>query len=76
MCVLSIKVPIRKMSGNLFHDTRIYIYIYIYNRHSRRSKRMRARQFGSKKVLLDSVCKRFIDSGEGFYRNSHISLIS
>ena len=24
MCVLSIKVPIRKKSGNLFHDTRIY----------------------------------------------------
>ena len=30
MCVLSIKVPIRKMSGNLFNDPRIYIYIYIY----------------------------------------------
>ena len=30
MCVLSIKVPIRKNSGNLFNDPRIYIYIYIY----------------------------------------------
>ena len=30
MCVLSIKVPIRKKSGNLFNDPRIYIYIYIY----------------------------------------------
>ena len=30
MCVLSIKVPIRKKSGNLFTDPRIYIYIYIY----------------------------------------------
>ena len=30
MCVLSIKVPIRKKSGNLFNDLRIYIYIYIY----------------------------------------------
>ena len=30
MCILSIKVPIRKMSGNLFNDPRIYIYIYIY----------------------------------------------
>ena len=30
MCVLSIKVPIRKKSGNLFKDPRIYIYIYIY----------------------------------------------
>ena len=30
MCLLSIKVPIRKMSGNLFNDPRIYIYIYIY----------------------------------------------
>ena len=30
MCVLSIKVPIRKKSGNLFNDPGIYIYIYIY----------------------------------------------
>ena len=30
MCALSIKVPIRKKSGNLFNDPRIYIYIYIY----------------------------------------------
>ena len=30
MCVLSIKVPIRKTSGNSFNDLRIYIYIYIY----------------------------------------------
>ena len=30
MCVLSIKVPIRKKLGNLFNDPRIYIYIYIY----------------------------------------------
>ena len=30
MCVLSIKVPTRKYSGNLFNDPRIYIYIYIY----------------------------------------------
>ena len=30
MCVLSIKVPIRKKSGNLFNDHHIYIYIYIY----------------------------------------------
>ena len=30
MCVLSIKVPIRKKSGNLFDDPRMYIYIYIY----------------------------------------------
>ena len=27
MCVLSIKVPLRKKSGNLFNDTRIYIFI-------------------------------------------------
>ena len=27
MCVLSIKVPIRKKYGNLFNDPRIYIYI-------------------------------------------------
>ena len=26
MCVLSIKVPIRKKSGNLFNDPRIYMY--------------------------------------------------
>ena len=30
MCVLSIKMPIRKKSGNLFKDPCIYIYIYIY----------------------------------------------
>ena len=29
MCVLSIKVSIRKISGNLFNDPRIHIYIYI-----------------------------------------------
>ena len=30
MCVLSIKVPIRKKSGNLFNDPRIFLHIYIY----------------------------------------------
>ena len=30
MSVLSIKLPIRKKSGNLFNDSHIYIYIYIY----------------------------------------------
>ena len=30
MCLLSIKVPIRKKSGNLSYAPRIYIYIYIY----------------------------------------------
>ena len=30
MYVTSIKVPIRKKSGNLFNDSHIYIYIYIY----------------------------------------------
>ena len=29
MWVLSIKLPIRKKSGNLFNDPCIYIYIYI-----------------------------------------------
>ena len=29
VCIKSIKVPIRKKSGNLFNDLRIYIYIYI-----------------------------------------------
>ena len=28
MCVLSIDVPIRKKSENLFNDPRIYIFIY------------------------------------------------
>ena len=28
MCVLSIKVPIRKKSGNISNDPCIYIYIY------------------------------------------------
>ena len=27
MCVLSIKVPIQKKSGNLFNDPRMYVYI-------------------------------------------------
>ncbi len=30
MCVLSIKVPRQKMSGNLLYAPLIYIYIYIY----------------------------------------------
>ena len=30
MCILSIKVPIRKKSVNISNDPRIYIYIYIY----------------------------------------------
>ena len=29
MCVLSIKVPIRKKSGNLFNDPRMCVFIYI-----------------------------------------------
>ena len=29
MCVLSIKVPIRKKSGNLFNDPRIYQSVYL-----------------------------------------------
>ena len=37
MCVLSIKVPIRKKSGNLFNDPRIYIY---------KRKREREREIG------------------------------
>ena len=32
MCVLLIKVPIRKKSGNLFNDPYIYIYIYSVTR--------------------------------------------
>ena len=32
MSVLSIKVPIRKKSGDLFNDPRIYIKTYSYNR--------------------------------------------
>ena len=31
MCVLSIKVPIRKKYGKLSYAPHIYIYIYIYN---------------------------------------------
>ena len=31
MCVLSIKVPIRKKYGNLFNDPRIYKLIYIHS---------------------------------------------
>ena len=32
MCALSINVPIRKKSGNLFNDPRIYIYIFYFCR--------------------------------------------
>ena len=38
MCVQSIKVAIRKMSGNLFNNPRIYIYIYIYRERERENK--------------------------------------
>ena len=31
MCVLSIKVPIQKKSGNLSYASRVCIYIYIYS---------------------------------------------
>ena len=31
MCVLSIKVPIRKKSGNLLNDPRIYIFLKKYH---------------------------------------------
>ena len=30
MCVLSIKVPIRKKSGNLFNDPRVYIHTHTH----------------------------------------------
>ena len=33
MCALSIKVPTRKKSGNLFNDPRIYIYMCVYSYH-------------------------------------------
>ena len=33
MFALSIKDLIRKKSGNLFNDSRIYIYVYIYHHH-------------------------------------------
>ena len=28
MCVISIKVPIRKKSGNLFNDPGMFVYLY------------------------------------------------
>ena len=31
MCVLSIKVPIRKKSGNLSNDPRIYVMYFMKN---------------------------------------------
>ena len=40
MWVLSIKVPIRKKSGKLFNDPRIYIYIYIYTFESEFSSKL------------------------------------
>ena len=36
MRVLSIKVPSRKKSGNLFNDPRIYIYMYVFTNSSAR----------------------------------------
>ena len=29
MCLISIEVPIRKKSGNLFNDSRVYIFTYM-----------------------------------------------
>ena len=40
MCVLSIKVPIRKKSGNLFNDPCIYRYIYCYESRGCRDMQM------------------------------------
>ena len=41
MCVLSIKVPIREKSGNLFNNPRIHIFfgIYIYIERERKRER-------------------------------------
>ena len=53
MCVLSIKVPIRKKSGNLFNDPRIYnIYIYIY---ICKDKGFYSMTFNSQKLFITSI---------------------
>ena len=46
MSVLSTKVPIRKKSGNLFNDSRIYIYI------ERERERKLIEDFGYSKLCL------------------------
>ena len=56
MCVLSIKVPIRKKSGNLFNDPRIYIYIYIY-------------YYRVVSVTLGFMLYAYISDGERFSKN-------
>ena len=66
MCVLSVKVPTRKKSGNLFNDQRIYIYIYIYIYEALRVSKMNvSKGTGNKKVVKCCIFVYKINS-DGF----------
>ena len=62
MCVLSIKVPIRKKSGNLFNDPRIYIYIYM------------VQSVCCHHFKLSILCMRFIHFGFCLFGNKQESI--
>ena len=60
MCVLSIKVPIQKKSGNIFNDPRIYIYIYEFYNNQQRSLMWTAPIFINQKILnFSSIAMSF-----------------
>ena len=52
MCVLSIKVPIQKKSGNLFNDPRIYIYVYISYSYVKKKKKKKRKL---KKIIIQEL---------------------
>ena len=56
MCVLSIKVPIRKKSGNLFNDPRIYIFFLEYASISAVNP---SSQFSYLLILLNNAANKF-----------------
>ena len=52
ICVLSIKVTIRKMPGNLFNDPRKYMYIYILTSPDRLFRSITILQFSYNNKML------------------------
>ena len=66
MCVLSMKVPMGKKSGNLSNDPRIYTYIYIYIsvyiylkvRIQRERERERERERRGETINPENTCGR------------------
>ena len=70
MITLSIKVPIRKKSGNLFNDPHIYIYIYIERERERELKNnvIQKEEFDVK----ESQCFGSTDPSSGLRRMIYI----